>query len=93
MAGSSSHAVAAVVSEVIIINKKFIINYVIYIFNFFLKILFTKSSLFIYLPAILILLIRIVGEFIRDLNSKSLASLISLNIFLIFPATVISLIG
>ena len=93
MAGSSSHAVAAVVSEVRIINKKVRLNSGIYLLTCVLKILFTKSSLFIYLPAILILLILIVGEFIRDLNSKSLASSISLNIFLIFPATVISLIG
>ena len=41
----------------------------------------------------LTLLILIVGELVLDLNSKSLANSISLNISLIFPATVISLIG
>jgi cytochrome c oxidase subunit 3 len=65
----------------------------IYLLTCVLKILFTKSILFIYLPAILILLILIVGEFVLDLNSRSLANIISLNIFFIFPATVISLIG
>ncbi len=88
-----ANAVAAVVREVKIIKTKVILSSGIYFLTCVLKILFISSNLVIYLPAILMLLILIVGELVLDLNSKSLANSISLNISLMFPATVISLIG
>ena len=93
IAGSNNQAVAAVVREVKIIKIKVILSSGIYFLTCVLNILFTNSNLVIYLPAILKLFILIVGELILDLNSKSLAKKIFLNIFFIFPATVISLIG
>ena len=65
----------------------------IYFLTCDLKTLLINSNLVIYLPAMLILSILIVGEFVLDLNSRSFANIIFLNISFIFPATVISLIG